>query len=227
MPMDDGDGALIQLRAWLSDRIVAEGERLPPERQLCEMLGVTRTALRKALARLEAEGALWRHVGRGTFLGAAPEAGPPDADAVGQRTSPAEVMAARLILEPLLASEAALNATGEDMAELETCLSGARGAASWRQYETWDNRLHRAVAASAGNRVMLALFDELNAIRRAVTWKRRRSGSAGPPPDHHSFEDHTRIVDAIAERDGAAAREAMRQHLGHVQERLLAPAFGS
>ncbi|MEM6971573.1 MAG: FCD domain-containing protein [Pseudomonadota bacterium] len=221
--MDDGDGALIQLRAWLSDQPGAEGTRLPPERQLCEMLGVTRAALRKALARLEAEGALWRHVGRGTFLGASPERPPPDTEDVAQRTSPAEVMAARLMLEPMLAAEAALHATAEDLAELRTCLAGAEGASSWRHYETWDNRLHRAVAASAGNRVMLALFDELNAIRRAVTWGRRRGGAGIPPADHHSFADHAEIVAAIAERDGAAARIAMRRHLGHVRDRLLAP----
>src|SRR3546814_11181769 len=46
--------------------------RLPPERGLAERLRVNRGTLRKALARLEYEGAITRHVGRGTFIGHPP-----------------------------------------------------------------------------------------------------------------------------------------------------------
>ena len=63
------EGALIQLRAWLAQRDLPEDGRLPPERELIEILGVTRGELRKALAALENNGELWRHVGKGTFRG--------------------------------------------------------------------------------------------------------------------------------------------------------------
>ncbi len=218
---DYAPGALTQLRAWLSQRPRAPGERLPPERQLCETLGVSRGELRKALAALERAGEVWRHVGKGTFVGAAPSEGA-DLAATAARSSPTEVMNARLLLEPSLAAEAALCATGEDIAELRACLAGARAAESWRHYETWDNRLHRAIAAASGNRVMLALFDSLNTIRRAVTWGRLRPDDSGPPADHHSFADHDAIVAAIAEREPSAAAAAMREHLAKVRDNLLA-----
>ena len=64
--------ALTQLRAYLAQNDYPADGRLPPERKLCEELGVTRTSLRKALATLELEGQIWRHVGRGTFIGARP-----------------------------------------------------------------------------------------------------------------------------------------------------------
>ncbi|MEO0762724.1 MAG: FCD domain-containing protein, partial [Pseudomonadota bacterium] len=210
-----------QLRAWLAQHPRAEGERLPPERVLCEELGVSRGELRKALAVLEGRGELWRHVGRGTFIGAAPADSAEATPLVADRTNPSEVMAARLAFEPLLASEAALGATAEDMLEFRACLDGARVAETWRQYEVWDNRLHRAIAVAADNRVLLALFNNLNTIRRAVTWGRLRREDVRPPADHHSFADHEAIVAAIIERDPTSARSLMRTHLARVRDRLL------
>ena len=62
-------GALTQLRAMLAQQEFLPGSRLPAERSLCKTLGVSRSALRKALATLEAEGQIWRHIGQGTFVG--------------------------------------------------------------------------------------------------------------------------------------------------------------
>jgi DNA-binding FadR family transcriptional regulator len=224
--MDSGQSALTQLKAYLAQLDLPENARLPPERELCDMLGVSRGDLRKALALMEAEGEVWRHVGKGTFLGARPREELSIIADVAGRSNPAEVMRARLLVEPLLAGEAALHATGEAIAEMRLCLTGARRAESWRQYENWDNRLHRAVAEGADNLVLLALFDSLNAIRRTVVWGRLRISPERPPADHHSFADHEEIVAAIEHRDVGAASRAMRRHLDGVHRRLMA-AYGS
>lgn len=225
--MDDGQSALTQLKAYLAQLNLPENARLPAERELCDILGVSRGELRKALALMEAEGEVWRHVGKGTFIGARPPEELSIIAEIASRSNPAEVMRARLLIEPLLAGEAALNATGEGIAELHLCLSGARRAESWRHYENWDNRLHRAVAESAGNVVLLALFDSLNAIRRTVVWGRLRPDLERPPADHHSFADHDAIVAAIEDRDVETATRAMRRHLAGVHRRLMAPADGA
>ncbi|MCK5444854.1 MAG: winged helix-turn-helix transcriptional regulator, partial [Rhodospirillaceae bacterium] len=57
------------LKNYINDKELAPQSKLPPERQLCEELGISRGELRKALSLLEAEGKIWRHVGRGTFAG--------------------------------------------------------------------------------------------------------------------------------------------------------------
>ncbi len=216
----DGDAALVQLRAWLVRHDLPPNARLPAERELADALGVTRGALRKALATLEREGQLWRHVGKGTFVGSR------DLDVVNlgdieRQTNPAEVMRTRLLIEPVLAREAALNATSADVEAMRRCLVRTREAATWRQYEAADNALHRLIAEASGNRLLLGLFDVLNSVRRAVVWGRLRNDSGRPPADHHSFAEHQAIVEAIAERDLDAAGRRMQGHLRSVESRLI------
>ncbi|MDO9413294.1 MAG: FCD domain-containing protein [Pseudolabrys sp.] len=215
---------LVQVRSFLATREDGLDARLPPERELSNLLGVSRTELRKALAELEAEGEIWRHVGKGTFVGGRPIDTVADIAALAQRTSPAEAMQARLSLEPEIARLAALHARPEDIAAMRACLDHQRAAGTWREYESWDNRLHRSIAEATQNSLLLGLLDTLNAVRRAVTWGRMRpSGRPMPRPDHHSFAEHAEIIQAIAERDMAAAAAVMRKHLMSVQSKLLDP----
>lgn len=220
--MIDGEtqGVLTQLRAYLAHHGPAAA-RLPPERVLAGEIGVSRGTLRKALADLEAEGLIWRHVGRGTFVGNRPVETVQDLGEVTRRTNPAGVMEARLTLEPELARLAALHATPADLDELAECVRQSRAAGDWRSYEYWDNRLHRAVAQATVNIVLLSLFDSLNTIRRTVTWGRLRRFAPRPDATHHSFPEHDRLVAAIANRDPAAAADAMRAHLRSVRDHLL------
>ncbi len=219
--MAAADGALTQLRAWLAQRDLPPDGRLPPERELCEILGVSRGELRKALAELEKNGELWRHVGKGTFIGARPVEEFSSVAAIAERSNPFEVTEARLLIEPVLAREAAVNATGSHLEEMSRCIRAQREATTWRQYESADNRLHRTVAEAAGNTVLTALFDQLNAVRRAVVWGRLREKSDQPPTDHHSFAQHEMIVTAISERDTEGAFQAMHDHLVTVRDNLL------
>lgn len=219
--MDEADGALTQLRAWLAQRELPPGGKLPPERELGEELGVSRGELRKALAVLERDGELWRHVGKGTFAGIRPPDEVTSVRAIAAGTNPREVMRARLLIEPMLAREAALNATSAHLDDIRRCIRASREAATWRQYENCDNRLHRTVAEAAGNSVLTALFDQLNAVRRTVVWGRLRDQTDRPPPDHHSFAEHDRLLAALAERDQEAAYRAMLEHLLTVQGNLL------
>lgn len=226
-PAHDDDGGsrqatLVQLRAWLMRHDFAPDTRLPPERDLSEILGVSRGELRKALATLEAEGQVWRHVGKGTFIGSR-RVEVMSLSEIDRVTNPAEVMRARLLIEPMLAREAALNATQDYIEAMAACILRTRSAQTWRQYETADNEFHRLIAQATGNRLLLALFDALNAVRRAVVWGALRSGRQRPPDDHHSFAEHDRIAATIAQRDLPGAAEAMHHHLRAVQKQLIDP----
>src|SRR5262247_1968539 len=215
--------ALSRLRGYLAQIEMPLDSRLPPERDLAESLGVTRAGLRKALAVLESENQIWRHVGKGTFIGSRPIENMADVAAITRRTNPAEVMRTRLVLEPEVARLAALNATSAHIAEMRLCMQRTRAAQTWRQYEAWDNRLHRVIAEATQNSLLLALLDTLNAVRRAVAWGRLRVNKVKPAPNHHSFDDHEAIVAAIADRDLDRAAAGMRRHLESVERNLRRP----
>lgn len=222
MSADANDATLVQLRAWLTRHDFPPDTRLPAERELSEILGVSRGDLRKALAALEAEGQLWRHVGKGTFTGARKIEVMSLAE-IDRETNPAEVMRTRLLIEPLIAREAALNATSKHLEALRRCVRRTHKATTWRQYETADNELHRCVAEATDNRLLLALFDALNAVRRAVVWGLLRNDTDRPPPNHHSFAEHDRIIEAIERRDLEGASRAMYVHLRAVERNLIDP----
>ena len=89
------------------------------------------------------------------------------------------------------------------------------------QYELNDDAFHRTLAEAADNLPLLAIFDQLNAIRRAVAWGNVERQSPRPPADHASFAEHEEIADAIEGRNPDAAHAAMRKHLRSVTARLF------
>lgn len=209
-----------RLRAYLGTLEIGPDARLPPERELCAEIGISRGQLRLALAKLEAEGLIWRHVGKGTFIGVRPIENAVDITAIARRTNPLEVMKARLLLEPELAAVAAINATQNDLAELRACLERNRAAKNKHEYDTWNVRFHRMIAASTHNQLLLSIMDILVSVRREVKWGELRSGNKPLAKDHYSFDQHDRIVQAIENRDAAGARAAMAHHLKTVREKL-------
>ncbi len=223
MNKEISEGALVQLRAFIAQGDFALNDRLPPERDLCEKLGIGRSELRKAFAVLEAEGAIWRHVGRGTFVGNGHGhiADSHSIASIAKRTTPQEVMYARIVLEPMLAREAALHATAEHVEQLHENCRKARLAATWRQYETLDNQFHNLIAEATQNTPLIAMYDQLNALRRTVSWGRLRRRHNNPPKDHHSFDGHEAVLAAVEQRDTEAARNMMKAHLKSVSDKLF------
>ncbi len=191
-----GSDALERLRALIADGGYAPGDRLPPERELIERLGIGRAALRRALDQLERSGAIWRHVGKGTFIAGSEEA----TGDIARQMTPMRMMQARLCIEPALAREAAIHATAEAMAGIERILDRSEAAASWAEYEAQDDAFHRAVAEACDNALLVAAFDQLNRVRRAVAWGAVSRKSTKPPADHSSFAEHRDIASAPSAR---------------------------
>jgi DNA-binding FadR family transcriptional regulator len=204
---------LERMMAAILERYREAGE-LPPERQLRDELAVTRHRLRTALARLRAEGRLPpARTGRRP-VGATQVEG---SEFLARLANPLELMELRLIIEPTLARLTALRASSLEIArvvKLATTPPGSPAAAT-------DIAFHRAVAQASRN----TLAGEIYALlRRIGTDQRIRvagSDTSCPRRIRERDGEHQRVASAIAARDGAAAEQAMREHLLAVQRRIL------
>jgi DNA-binding FadR family transcriptional regulator len=210
---------LPELMDWLERTSLPKDGRLPPERKLAVDLKSSRAEVRKALAILENQGQLRRHVGQGTFLNRSAVRSA-DSEAIGERTSPVDTVHARLLLEPELARLAAMHATSRQMAAMRSLAEGMKSAKNWIDYVQRDAELHRLIAAAAGNRLLSEILDLIYSVRSTIVWGRLATRPAGPTPDYISFAEHEEILSAIENRDAAQAADAMRRHLITAMKRL-------
>lgn len=195
-------------------------DRLPPERELCETLNVSRHALRNALLEMEKSGLIWRHVGRGTFVGPRPILNLEDVLFLRDLVTPEQVVSVRFSIEPELARLAAQHANASDLERMALCADRCRESEDWRTYEAWDNNLHHAIARAARNQLFLYFFETLNSVRRSIVWGQPRE-TLKPKTGYKSFREHDAIVAAITAGDGDYAARAMTIHLESVYARLL------
>lgn len=213
--------AISRLNELLATGDYPPASRLPPERDLARRLRLSRSALREGLEVLEAEGKIWRHVGRGTFVGSRPLPDPVSLSLITAQTSPSEMLETRLVLEPLLAGLAAMRASDAEISHMRYLLAKSEAARDARTWDLWDGRLHRAVAQAAHNALLLSIFDAFNAMRKQARWSRLRQ-AALTSERHRTYCDHHRAyVAAIQERDAATAEAAMRKHIRAVREGMI------
>jgi GntR family transcriptional regulator, uxu operon transcriptional repressor len=194
------------------------GSKLPTERALVDRLAAPRSAVRRALETLEHEGLITRHVGRGTFL---TEAATRKVDGAPADTSPSEIMQVRLLLEPQVATLAARVATQADLERIAECLDAGGACDDFESFETWDARLHRAIAQAAHNGLLMNMFDVLNTARALPVWGTLKRRTSSPERRRCYHREHTAIVDALRDRDPDGAAQAMRSHLQNVSDNLL------
>ncbi|MFC4175025.1 FadR/GntR family transcriptional regulator [Microvirga sp. GCM10011540] len=218
---DSSNFALGRLRALLDDGRFAADQRLPPERVLATQIGIGRRALRRALEVLEAEGRIWRHQGKGTFVGPRPVDPQTGLEELSSRTNPLEVMDVRLEIEPILARLAALRASNGDVERLLHLAEKTASSSDADGYELWDSALHRAIAEAAGNSLLLAVFDMVDRIRQDVNWQVLRERARSKDRLSRYVEQHRRVIAAISQREAHAAERAMREHLELVRQSLL------
>jgi DNA-binding FadR family transcriptional regulator len=204
------------------DGKLAPGARLPTERELAKRFAVPRNAVRRTLAQLEAEGAITRHVGRGTFLAGASARGAGDfpGDSVSH-TSPAELMEARLRIEPALAELIVTNATPSDFERMETCIDKAERAGTLDEFELWDAALHQALATATHNRFVIRVLDMVAAVREQSEWGKLKDRIVTPERRLTYQEEHRAIVGALKARDADRARQAIVTHLQHARRNLF------
>ncbi len=209
------DRDLATLRHYI-DRVRRDnGRRLPSEARLVEELGISRARLRGLLKTLEKEGLIWRHVGKGTFIGERSLSA--ELTSMPAVLTPPEAFEARLVLEPQIAGLAARRATPTQIEEMWRCQRKMQELDDFNQWAVWDERLHRLVAKAAGNKLLLALYDTTresapsgmrNIIDRVFSSTTREESNT----------EHQHYIQAIANHDPASAESLMKAHLQAVRQ---------
>ncbi|WP_204325973.1 FadR/GntR family transcriptional regulator [Sulfitobacter sediminilitoris] len=208
------------IRQIVTNNLIPSDGRLPTERNLAAEFGAGRRSVRRALDQLEAEGLVWRKQGKGTFVGQPPDPTEELAARIVSEVDPLTAMEARLCIEPALADLCARRASAEDVAKLRQLAERTHQAGEAEATELWDGALHRAIARIAGNRVMLTAFTLIDEVRMGEEWQRERHRARTPKARAAYDDQHNRIIDAIDARNGAAAADAMREHLNTLFENL-------
>ncbi len=214
----------VEIEGSLRKRIAA-GEwaptgRLPAERELAAEYGVARNTVRRAVKAIAHDGTVERHVGRGTFVnGGAAEL----ADIVQRVTgvSPADLMAARLIVEPQAAAIAAKNASSSDLLAIAEAHQRASDAHQNDQFEHWDTQFHQRIFAATRNELLVSVHDILQVIRSRNAWieLKRKAFSENRRRDYCMH--HGEIVAALGNRDAEGAARAMRLHIETIEIALF------
>lgn len=215
------------LRDAILDRLQSghwrAGDRLPTERELSERFGVSRTTVRKALLELKQQGLIEQTVGSGTFV--AEDVGSRLGRRVqqdsSQHTSPAELMEARLAMEPAIIDMAIRNANQADLQRMDACCANAESAQTLEDFEHWDAELHQAIADAAHNSFVANVFNLMKTVRAQGDWGQLKKKSVTPERRVAYQREHRAIVEALRDRDAARARELTLAHLLHVRQNLL------
>lgn len=208
---------LARLRAHLSGQGYGPQDRLEPERVLAAKLGCSRETLRVALAMLEGEGLVWRHVGQGTFMGPRATQAPVRAAVLFEMASAEDLLDARLLVEPPIAGAAAAAATAGQVAGLRRLAAESGAAMNFPAYERADAAFHEAIAHASGNPLLVAVLDLLSAARGRARWQREHAATSRRVREREYAAQggrmHSAIVDAIAAGDAEWAHRAMHDHL--------------
>ncbi|MCX7027141.1 MAG: FadR/GntR family transcriptional regulator [Spirochaetes bacterium] len=193
------------------------GDKLPPERELSEIMNVSRPSLREALKSLEMMNVITIKQGSGTFVNKLhPESVAEHFDIVFalDDTLYRDLYKARRVLESAIARMAAENITDEELAEIETNTRKAVGAVeNPKEFLELDFQLHTLILKAAKNRILPVFIQSINKLNLIM----RKKTNSVLTIRQSTIQDHQKILEALKERNPDKAANAMEEHLLHVE----------
>lgn len=210
-----------QIRSLIKAGELKSGDKLPPERRLSELFGVSRHCVREAIRALEQQRLLVCRLGDGTYVLESSEENlvEPFAALIEQRRDKLrEILEFRRILEPQIAALAATNATEADVQHMREALArhrvdieaGGTGADA-------DGEFHLMIARAAHN----SILEEVLVRLHDILTESRDSTLQTPRRREWAVLTHDRIMRAIEQRDAPGASRAMQEHIMRIEEIIL------
>jgi GntR family transcriptional repressor for pyruvate dehydrogenase complex len=214
------DEAILRIKEMIVSGQMPPGSRLPPEKELSEALGLSRSSLREAVKALEVIRVLDVRRGDGTYVTSLEprllhEALTFVVD-LHQDDSILEILAVRRMLEPQAAAAAAQRATAPALAAIAAAVEVAPDA-DVEGLVAHDVEFHHAIAEAAGNAYLTSLLDSLSSHTvRARVWRGITEGGSVA----RTIDEHRAILAAVEDHDAELAAALMVAHVSGVERWL-------
>jgi len=211
-----------QLEEAIRNKELKPGEKIPTEMEMCDIFGVSRTAVREAIQQLEAKGLITIKKGSGIYV---QDYGSDKATASMNlflelnldKEYILHVMEMRKIIEPAIAGKAALNRTVENLKNMENYINQLEEVENdnYHREGELDGKFHQEIASAAGNPVAMLMlkpiFKLMPRIRTMVYKDIKKAKSK-------ALEYHKLILEAMKNKDADAAYNLMIEHLKIAEE---------
>jgi GntR family transcriptional repressor for pyruvate dehydrogenase complex len=215
-PIQRSERLADRVASALIDSIVSgrlePGDKLPPERELCEQFGVSRPVVREAVRSLIAKGLLVDSPRRGHVVSTLRQETVTESLTLymrGQRLEYGKLMEVRSVIEVANAGLAAERASAAELDALREAAGRFVLGLSAEDAAVADVEFHRQIATATGNEFFEALLDSIREILLAV----QLPTLAEPKIVRGAMRAHAKILAQIEAGDSEGARDAMREHL--------------
>ncbi|WP_066318760.1 FadR/GntR family transcriptional regulator [Bacillus sp. FJAT-29814] len=205
-----------QLEKMIHSGMFKAGEKLPSVRELCDLFGVGRSAVRDAITTLSGKGTVYVKRGEGTFVC--------EFDSsklfnqhmlLSSSRDIREVFQVRKLLETGMAEMAAVNRTEDDLHILKHTLSG-QASNPWES----DYQFHLTIAKATGNEILIQLVQFISTTMKKVMMDFHHYIQKDDNTVNLISCQHQQIIESIEKRDPKAAKQSMSNHLNTVEELL-------
>ncbi|MCS5573107.1 MAG: FadR family transcriptional regulator [Pseudomonadales bacterium] len=211
-PIETTERLYVQVARRISELIesgnVKTGDKLPSERDLADMLNVSRPSIREAMIALEVSGVIEVRTGSGIYV-----CGDQSVSDADEGVGPFEILEMRLLVEPEACALAAERITNEQLARLQQIYIELERTNGTQQMEAFDEQFHKLIGEATEN----------TAIGRTISWLWVMRGHSQLSRGYHRLiveegvyprlDEHKKILDALMSHDPEAAKSAMHKHL--------------
>lgn len=204
--------------------VFAEGEKLPPERELASQFGVSRPSIREALAVLEILGVVDIKVGDGSYVKKKEKNFNIELNKI-KDTSPFELIEARYHIESIITELAIDRATEQNITVIQETIDLMKELNNEEDLEEFFEqgvRFHRELARSTQNEILFKIAESLVHHDIHPLWKMlNKKALFSEEARLHQIKEHEEILEAIKTKDKDKVKQAMLHHLNHLEDLLL------
>jgi len=210
-----------KLKRAIESGVYSHGDRLLPERELAASFKTARNTIRSALRQLEADGLVVRRVGSGTFVNFDSKKTGSPLD-INESMSPLQLIEARFAVEPYVTRLAAINATQNDLENMEVLINRLDACGNDKDaFTLLDGEFHEHLARCARNPLLLNFFQQINRIRSHAQWRAMKEEVLTPSQIRAYNIQHRNLFEALSQRNVAAAVKCIKEHLEKAKADLV------